>query len=298
MWLVFVLCGGGSDEEPAGGGAGGGGAGGGGVANAPWLCFTASAASTVSTTVSYNGTVSTPVPTVEYSKDGGTTWTDFVIDDTTVSLASGEKMYIRAKTTNPAFSDGDGTGANYRTIKFVMTGGTIAASGNVMSLVDKDCATTAIPCPECFLGLFNNCAILTSPPELPATTLALRCYASMFNLCTGLTLAPELPAETLTEKCYERMFYKCTELTRAPELPATTLPNFCYERMFNGCSKLSFITVPFTSWPAGLFATSNWVDGVKPSGIFTCPAALVTAPGVAGDFNVSKVPAGWSIDNP
>jgi len=50
----------------------------------------------------------------------------------------------------------------------------------------------------------------------------------MFYGCTSLTTPPELPATTLDSYCYWSMFYGCTSLTTAPELPATTLTTYCY----------------------------------------------------------------------
>ena len=73
------------------------------------------------------GTV-TPLPELEYSTDGST-WTAFEIGTTTVDLADGEKAYFRGDNT--AFAS---VADNY--VKFVMTG-SIAASGNIMSLLDN-----------------------------------------------------------------------------------------------------------------------------------------------------------------
>ena len=91
----------------------------------------------------------------------------------------------------------------------------------------------------CYSGMFQGCTSLTQAPELPATTLANCCYLSMFNGCTSLTTAPALPATALTEGCYEFMFEGCTSLTQATELPATTLANSCYYGMFANCSSLT-----------------------------------------------------------
>ena len=296
----------------------------------PWLCFSASADSTVSTKTNIVGTVSSAVPALEYSKNDGTTWYDFELayydgDDlvtagTTVALASGEKMYIRAKGTNAAFSDFV-NGSNVRVISFLLTG-TISASGNIMSLLDKSCESKTIPNNGCFYALFYNCTSLTSAPELPATTLSELYYLSMFAECTSLTDAPVLPAKTLAYGCYAEMFYNCTSLTAAPELPATTLTESCYFAMFNscasliaapellattlaaecykgmfqGCLNLNSITVHFEAWtPAD--ATADWVDGVAASGTFTCPAGLIENgdPLDPGNFGDSKVHDGWTI---
>ena len=117
--------------------------------------------------------------------------------------------------------------------------GKIAASGNIMSLLDKTCKSTTISNDFCYRYMFGGCTSLTIAPSLPATTLADRCYDSMFSGCTSLTTAPALPATTLTNYCYYSMFRDCTRLTTAPALPATTLANNCYQDMFNGCTSLT-----------------------------------------------------------
>lgn len=50
-----------------------------------------------------------PDVTLVYSIDDGSTWSDFVVGDTTVTLANvGDKMFLRAKTTNDGMGDGRG----------------------------------------------------------------------------------------------------------------------------------------------------------------------------------------------
>ena len=259
----------------------GGGGGGGGddpdPPSTPWLCFTASENSTVSTKTIIDGAVSSAAPALEYSKDDGTTWTDFelfyydagdnlITAGTTVELASGEKMYIRAKGTNAAFSD-FASGSDYRFIRFLLTG-TIAASGNIMSLLDKDCKSTVIPSDFCFYILFQNCISLTSAPDLPATSLTQVCYGDMFYGCTSLIAAPELPATTLAAGCYSNMFQGCTSLTDAPVLPAKTLAYACYEGMFANCSALTTVpTLPATTLEEFCY-----------NGMFDTCTSLVNAP--------------------
>ena len=197
-----------------------------------WLCFTANSAGVViSTEVVENGTLSTPYPSLEYTTDGGKKWHEFKIEDTSVTLEkAGAKMYIRAIDKNDAFSDADES-LNYRFISFTMTG-SVAASGNVMSLVDKSCKSKVIPSRVCFSSLFDGCTGLTSAPILPATTLTYECYGGMFSNCTSLTKPPVLPASELAEGCYGQMFEGCTGLTTAPELKAVTLAKGCYTGMF------------------------------------------------------------------
>jgi hypothetical protein len=93
---------------------------------------------------------------------------------------------------------------------FNINSGKIAASGNIMFLMDKTGELrdlTGLDC--CFYYLFSDCTSLTQAPELPATTLAYGCYDTMFFNCTSLTQAPELPATTLAEDCYKWMFNGC-----------------------------------------------------------------------------------------
>jgi len=76
--------------------------------------------------------------------------------------------------------------------------GSIAASGNIMSLIDNGaCNTTVIPNDYCFFMLFDSCNSLTKGPLLPAKVLKPYCYKYLFFYCTGLTTPSELPAEIL-----------------------------------------------------------------------------------------------------
>ena len=167
-----------------------------------YLCFTAEeAGSTIAMAV--NGTP-TKGQAFEYSTDG-TNWSVFTPGTTTITLANvGDKVYFRGDNTTVSES----SSVYY---KFVMSG-KIAASGNIMSLLDKTCQSTTIA---------NNF-----------------CYYYMFYGCTSLTTVPTLPATTLADYCYDSMFRGCTSLTTVPTLPATTLASFCYNYMFNGCTSL------------------------------------------------------------
>ena len=89
----------------------------------------------------------------------------------------------------------------------------------------------------CYRCMFQACTSLTTPPELPATTLAKGCYLGMF-VNTALTATPNLPATTLAVSCYYQMFQNCQQLTSYPTLPAAELPTTCYYKMFADCPKL------------------------------------------------------------
>ena len=90
----------------------------------------------------------------------------------------------------------------------------------------------------CYNGMFSGCTSLATAPELPARTLSTSCYQSMFSRCTSLTTPPLLPATTLAASCYYGMFYRCTSLSTASSLPATTLTDGCYREMFYECTSL------------------------------------------------------------
>ena len=63
-------------------------------AETPWLCFTAGEdSSKVSTEIVALGTVTSSLPMLEYSVNGGISWETFTVDDTEVPLAkAGDKM--------------------------------------------------------------------------------------------------------------------------------------------------------------------------------------------------------------
>ena len=168
--------------------------------------------------------------TLEYSVDGGV-WKSYSIGKTVI-LADGEELMFRAGADgNAFFSSSDG----YYNFKIT---GSVAARGNIMSLLNRKCGRNSVP--SCaFLGLFANCRSLTSAPVLPSTNLALSCYEQMFYGCTSLTEAPDLPATELAKGCYCNMFWGCTSLTKVPELPARELAAMCYLGMFNGCTSLT-----------------------------------------------------------
>ena len=127
---------------------------------------------------------------------------------------------------------------NYSTITFTDDNVKVACTGDIRTLLDYKNYKTVATDQAKFCYLFSNCSVLTSAPQLPATTLASECYSYMFSGCTNLKSAPELPAKTLAYSCYSYMFNKCTSIEFAPALPATTLAVYCYNSMFNNCTNL------------------------------------------------------------
>ena len=233
------------------------------VGQAPPLASPLKFTSTGATNISLTKSGTPDDISLEYKVDDGE-WTSYTIGGV-VALTNGQELSFRAGASgNASFSK-----SNNKYYKFTVSGsGTVAASGNIMSLLNREAGFT-IPISFCFYKLFSGCYHrLTTAPELPATTLADHCYYGLFFECTSLTTAPDLPATTLASSCYELMFYDCTSLTTAPELPVTTLASHCYSGMFKECTSLS--TAP--ELPATTLANSCY------NAMFYGCTSLTTAP--------------------
>ena len=186
------------------------------MSNVP-LTFTAEEPNATFSLYSYGG----PAVTLETSTTGEEgTWTSYTVGDEITLANVGDKIMFRNS------SDGIQVMAtNYNKChKFNITQGKIAASGNIMFLMDKTGELRDLSGKDkCYYSMFSGCTSLTQAPILPATLVSAGCYTSMFSGCTSLTQAPELPAETLTgDYNYNSMFSGCTALTQAPALPATS----------------------------------------------------------------------------
>ena len=254
--------------------------------------------------------------------------------NSTVALtpASGLNLTLYKSTDGVNFSSWDGTAVTLSNIgdtlwvygtnqtistssssytKFVMTG-RIAADGDVTYLFQYGGLTT-VPNNYGLHGLFQDCRVLTTPPEIPITTLTNGCYQKMFENCYLLTQAPQLPVTTLADFCYDGMFANCRTLEVAPELPATTLAAGCYAYMFVGCTSLtqSPILRALTIAPYAYYqmfdgcvllntvtclatdisatnATPNWLYGVAQTGIFYKSTVPNWPTGASG------IPTGWT----
>ena len=220
------------------------------------LCFTAvTANSSVTLTKSPNFTL--PL-SLEYSTDGGATWSSYTVGSVLSLSSIRSSVMLRATSTNQALCMSD---SNYG-CKFSITGW-VEASGDLTSL----------------LGPYAD----------PPAALPQRCFNLLFQNCARLMKAPDLPATRLGKKCYQSLFAGCTGLTEAPYLPATELNTGCYQNLFNGCTNLRYISAAFTAWGN----CASWVDGVAASGVFCCPPGLSTATRDAG-----HVPSGWTVRQP
>lgn len=174
-------------------------------------------------------------PSLEYSTDLDEWITFDFSDPATITLENvGDKVYWRNTGTTDKFSLPDAE--NF--LHFNLGAKEIAASGNIMSLLDIYCEMDEMPDEAYFTRLFDSDTLLVSAPELPATKLSPACYYLMFRLCHSLKTAPELPATIMEPYCYFGMFAHCKSLKEAPALLAETLANDCYYEMFAGCSSL------------------------------------------------------------
>lgn len=165
-----------------------------------------------------------------------TNWTNYDVGETVTLAEVDDCIYFRAAKKNSTFGSYDSSTSTYNYYSFSTTD-SLAASGNLMSLLDSTCTQISMP-NYGFYGLFSGCEGLVSAPELPATTVSSNCYNGLFDGCTSLSDAPVLPATKLKTYCYANMFRGCTSLVAAPELPATTLASYCYSHMFDGCTSL------------------------------------------------------------
>ena len=240
-----------------------------------YLCFASTGNSTVAME-QYGTPDASANKVIQYKLNNGQwqTW-----DLSAISLSDGDKMYIKSDDTIPVSEA-------QNIYKFFVMTGSIASSGNIMSLLNFSDTLPAYA----LNALFQKCTSLTTAPALPATKLAYSCYAWMFHKCTSLTHAPALPATTLADYCYEGMFYNCTSLTTAPALPATTLATYCYTQMFSGCSKLNYVKALFTDISAQ-FCLSSWLENVSNTGTFVKNASATWT------NKQAEIPTGWTVQS-
>lgn len=216
-----------------------------------YLCFTSTGNSTVMLEQSGYETAATKGKVFQYKINNGQ-WKNW--NWSKVSLSNGDKMYIKSDDTKPMSE----FLTNYTWYKYFVMTGSIAASGNIMSLLN-----------------FSD-------------TLTDHGFYNLFKYCTALTSAPELPATTMAPWCYAWMFQGCTSLVQAPELPAIELADSCYVHMFDGCTKLNYVKAMFTSAACAL-DTGYWLANVSMTGTFIKNRQAEWTPDVA------NIPHEWTV---
>ena len=194
----------------------------------PYVTFTADAAQTFKMTTSGNYAIDK----LEYSLDGNE-WTAVEKDKEVEFGDEKGSLFLRGTNIN-------GTASNwseYSTITFTDSNVPVACTGDIRTLLDWRNYSTVNTKNARFCYLFKYCAVLTSAPELPATTLANQCYYGMFGGCTSLTATPELPATKLAAYCYTSMFAECTKLSTvtmlAPSDQITSCTNCVVYWLYN-----------------------------------------------------------------
>ena len=196
----------------------------------PYITFTAEAEQKFKMTAQNGYEISG----LEYSVNNGK-WENVVANEEVPFGGTNGYLRLRGININGTASEW----STYSTITFTDNNVNVACTGDIRTLLDWRNYNIVETNNAKFCYLFENCSVLTTAPELPATKLAEHCYHSMFSGCTSLTSAPKLSAIELATQCYHYMFYGCTSLTSAPELPATKLADSCYDGMFEGCASLT-----------------------------------------------------------
>ena len=203
---------------------------------------------------------------LEYSVNNDEKWRK-VEKDGEISFG-GEYGDLRLRGTNHNGTAKDE--AYYSTIKFTDKTVNVACTGDIRTLLDWKNYNIVKTDNARFCSLFENCSVLTSAPELPATKLA-NC-------------------------CYYFMFWKCTNLTSAPVLPATTLAVHCYYGMFSACPKLSSVTMlaPKSEIETKNNCVLNWLAGTDNSVTRTLKVKNEAAY-KALENNTAYLPENWKI---
>ena len=116
----------------------------------------------------------------------------------------GDKGNLRLRGTNNP--NGTSTGFNESTnnldYSYIQFGNNtkVACTGDIRTLLDYRDFKNVSTSDARFCGLFSGCTVLTSAPDLPATTLAEDCYKNMFTGCTNLTSVTMLaPSDQISE---------------------------------------------------------------------------------------------------
>ena len=240
------------------------------------LCFTALEANTK---VNFKKTGSADAISLEYSTNG-TSWLPYTIDNEITLASKGDKLYFRSTSTETK-ALGNNLDDHYNYHQFAVNSGSISASGDATTLLNKN-GTDTVPDYGLF-ALFSSCKgglKSISPGLLPATKLGRAAYDSMFAFCSALESIPAglLPATELGEKCYDTMFRGCTSVKSIPEglLPATTMAKECYSAMFNYCSGIE--SIPQGLLPATTLAQECYSYMFKScTGLKSLPGDLLPA---------------------
>lgn len=214
---------------------------------------------------------------VDFSKDGGNTWTRVPISKTasasTIAVYSGDRVMVRRFV-----DDQTRTVDGYTWFTPLKFSGTAYAnvSGNLMSILYGDNFRAADLIHDLDAGYTGEFSYLFSG----------------MNIVSAENLA--LPSMTLQQGCYSFMFYGCHELVAGPTLPATTLVENCFMAMFEDCWKIESIKCLAESGIDIAFLYGGWLpvgseEFDEHSGTFTKSRNATWPTGAKG------IPANWTV---
>lgn len=191
-----------------------------------YLKFTAQEASTIALVK-----VGNPVDVSLVTSLNGAPWQAYTTGNT-ISLNEGDELRMRAATVNNALAANSN---NYH--NFVMTG-KVAASGDVMSMLDSTLHAKILQGNNAMSSLFRGCTALITAPRLGVSGFyGTGACERMYQDCTALVSAPAFEITQCGYLCLNNMFRGCTALVSAPAINAG-LAYGCYTSMFNGCTAL------------------------------------------------------------
>jgi len=269
------------------------------------------------------------IPDIEYSTDGGSTWTQLVFTQSelseslyfsqTITLANNAKALFRGNN----HTIGDGWSGVSR---FLFTG-QVAVGGKLMSLLDKSCASDTMPNDYnrgVFASLFScinwsdvtfedNMYALVDASELvfPINSYN-NAYMYTFRDCKGLTKVPNCFYQGANVSNGLRSTFEDSGITGKVVLGLTgQLANGVYTGMFEGCTgitkaeilncipaRYSFLDTfagctNLTEITVHFTEWNNSWQWMNPpaTGVWRCPKALDTT--VRG---MNGIPNGWTIE--
>ena len=204
-------------------------------------------AAQANSTVSMVSTLAT-APNLEYSTDG-VTWQEWqhttsegvhTFDVITLG-AIGDTVYFRG--TNDAMGEFPAGAEIPNWSSYVLTG-SIAAGGNVMSILDPTMQQTEVPAfglPMLFADQNQEGVLTTAADMSSVTTIGDSGCTSMYQGCTSLTSAADMPSlTTIGDYGCSEMYAGCTSLTTAADMPSlTTIGDWGCNSMYSSCFNLA-----------------------------------------------------------
>lgn len=221
---------------------------------------------------------------IQWSADGGGTWTSFVWTDANTNAVvignGGVADSIMLRGNNNGFN-GHGS-CNLQTTSRGDANTIVDVSGHFNSVLRRsrywmiDDLTTITDSPSGYVAY----AFFSDRYSYKTY------YSCNLGDCSGLILG----AKKIPQNAYSYM-YSYSSLSKGPQILATDFAyRSCYG-MFMGSSNLSEIYVDFRTWP-GNEALGSWLGNAASAGVFKCPATLDTS--VAR--SASTIPANWTIE--